>query len=281
MSKLPKPPTPDFTFDPTRVRDELIRLRHQAQGPGPVPTWSFSVLQDFETCAYRTYLARVEKREQEESRALERGKAIHDYCEKFIRGEDPKPPRERKLKLNFHRHKLEALRDLYSEYGEERVLIEQEWGFDVDWNPTGYHAKDIWARMKCDVVVLESETSIRIIDWKTGGKSGNEPKHGAQGICYGVGAIARFPKVEHVTTEFVYLDHKLPDLVKHFSRGDLMILKPRLHQRALDLTHNHEFFPRPTQWNCRLCGFKYNCEYSMATPRVGDGKNDTDDESQD
>lgn len=256
-------------FDPRASRSE--RNRVFAHTPvedslGPVPAWSFSVLQDFEECPHRVQLAKVKKVEQDRGPAANRGNVVHEGAERYIQGKTNHPrdgiPSEdlgkpgNKL-FNAQMPLLDKLRERYAK-GE--VEVEQQWGFDLHWQSTGYFDKNIWARMKLDVLHHESETSAYMIDWKTGRKFGNELKHGSQGICYAVGAFNRYPALEHLTCEFNYLDHD-QTFAKVFTRQRTHFLQKRLTERAMKLTTAKVFPPKPSKKACKYCPVKAHCEY--------------------
>jgi RecB family exonuclease len=153
---------------------------------GPVPTWSYSALKVFEECAHRTYLSKVEKAEEPQSPAAERGNLIHKLAEDYVQGITDNFP----LELKHHKNDFQELRSLYA---DGIVEIEQDWAVDQHWQPTGWSDDDCWGRIKLDAFVLESETSARVIDHKTGKKYAIA--HSSQGQQYAIAAFMRHPSL--------------------------------------------------------------------------------------
>lgn len=251
-----------WTFNPkaTAAQRQAEERRHTEAGL--VRTWSFSTLQNFESCPYSVYLSKIEKRPRIKGPAAERGDQIHNHAEKYVNGSlDELGEGAPSCKGWEHfQDDFDKLRELYA---TGTVELEQNWGFRKDWSQTGFFDDDVWGRMKLDAMVHESETSARIIDHKSGQKKGNEVKHASQAITYAIGAFKRYPKLRNVSTNFWYLDHN--DVLKRsFTRQQADLLEPRLMARALRLTTARFFPPQPGSFRCRFCDQRENCEYSKA-----------------
>jgi hypothetical protein len=57
-------------------------------------------------------------------------------------------------------------------------------------------APDVWGRIKLDAFVHETETSARVIDYKTGKAFGNEIAHSQQALVYAIGSFFRYPDLQ-------------------------------------------------------------------------------------
>lgn len=215
---------------------------------GSVPVWSFSTLKDYEQCPFRVYLAKIEKKKQQQSDAASRGEAMHQSAEDYVRSDiGTEVPKELiKFETGFH--------ELQEQYQEGKVIMEESWGIKKDWSPCGWKEDGLWGRAKLDVFVQESETSARIIDHKSGRKFGNELKHADQGLSYALHAFHRYPMIEVFKTEFWYLDQG-EKMERRFTRRQLGILLPRYHQRAIDMTTAKVFPPKPSCHNCKWCAY--------------------------
>ena len=222
-----------------------MKLVMQILDLGPIKSWSYSGLKEFEECAHRSFLSKVEKHEQPPSPALDRGTAIHTMAEDYVQGTIDDLPQE----LANHRQDFDELRDLYK---QGVVEIEQDWAVDQQWQSTGWYDDDCWGRIKLDAFVLESPTSARVIDHKTGKKY--PIAHGSQGQIYSIAAFMRHPALEFIQTEFWYLDQKEDNkLVKNYTRDQALVFLPRLNQRAIALTTATDFPPKPSKYNCKWC----------------------------
>lgn len=231
------------------TRPDKDKVEHHNKGPGAIPTWSFSALQVFEQCPHRMYLKRVQKLEEPQHEAAARGTQIHEIAENWVNGtiEGELPKELGKLPASF-----EALREAYV---EGRVELEGDWGYDIEWQPCGWNDETVWARIKCDAVEHEDESSIRVIDYKTGKKFGNEVKHNSQLMLYAVATFLRFPNCQFVNAELWYLDEG-KTTSKSYSREMAMKFHPTWHERALRMTTCDEFRPNPSKINCRWCHYR-------------------------
>lgn len=246
-------PADPVAFDPTAARAQAMKYTLSMEALydlplGPLKAWSFSGLMTYEGCPYRRYLNQVEKAREPSGPAADRGSQHHEFIEDYIQGKTDELPKDIK---NF-RDEIEGLRE---EYIQGRVEVEGDWGFTRDWKITEWEADDVWARIKLDVIHHETPTSARIIDWKTGRKFGNEVKHATQLLVYAIGTFERYPKMEYVSGEMIYLDKK-DKLTGNFTREQVELLKPKIEQRALIMTTATDFPPKPSQANCRWCRLK-------------------------
>ena len=215
---------------------------------GELRAWSYSALKVFEECPYRSYIARVKGIKEPSSPAADRGTQIHQEAEDYVNGKIGELPSS----LEKFKDDFEELRQLFN---EAKVELEGEWGFDTAWQPVGWMQKETWARIKLDALVNETETSARVIDYKTGKIYGNEIPHSQQCLLYAIATFMRYPHIEFVQTELWYLDHG-EITKKQFTREEAMHFAPGFHSRAIKMTTETEFEPTPSKDSCRWCSFK-------------------------
>lgn len=233
-----------------------------------IKAWSFSRWEVFTKCAWAAFLQYVEKHEPghdpKREAAFKKGRDAHDWAEQYVRGDlDALPKILQKFQANFER-----LRKLYAE-SPSHLVMEEEWGFDAQWQPTDYWGDLIWLRVKLDRMEwLDPErTSAEIVDYKTGRKFGNEVKHNMQGQLYAICAFMLFPELEAVRVIFEYLEEGKPT-VKTYSREQAMAMLPAWDRRGKSITQAKAFPPRPNKISCRYCPFGPNkgtgiCEYGV------------------
>lgn len=215
---------------------------------GPIKTWSYSARKVFEDCAYRSYLERVKKLATSSSSAANRGTAIHEEAENYVNGTiGDLPASLKKFTSEFN--------ELRRGFADGLVELEGDWGFTLEWEPTGWMAPDVWARIKLDVLVLEDEQSARVIDHKTGKAWGNEVPHSQQALLYAIATFLRYPNLQYIKTEMWYLDHG-KTMEKSYTREQAMIFLPSQYQRAIAMTTAKVFDPSPNKQTCRWCDFK-------------------------
>jgi CRISPR/Cas system-associated exonuclease Cas4 (RecB family) len=229
----------------------------------PILSTSFSRLQVFETCKLHAKLKFVDRIPDPQPKdAAERGTAIHQMAEDFVRGELPALPRElAKFSDEFFKLRERYLSD------STAILMEDEWGFDGNWQITDYNGA--WLRMKLDALVFLTPHEVAVIDFKTGRKFGNEIKHGDQCLNYAAAVAARYPEVEIIHTELWYLDKD--EITKNtYSREKAYAYIARYDKRHKAVTTATRFPANPNMYSCRYCPYKPepagtgDCEWGIA-----------------
>ena len=214
---------------------------------GQVRAWSYSALKTYEQCPYRTYIQKVKKIQEDSGPAAQRGTVMHEEAEDYVQGKVGELPSS----LKKFRTEFEELRRLFE---EAKVEIEGEWGFSLDWEPVGWMEKATWARIKLDALVHQDEKSVRVIDYKSGKKFGNEIGHAQQCLLYAIATFFRYPHVEYAQTELWYLD-KGETTIKGFTREQAMQFVPNWQRRAIAMTTATDFPPTPSKDACRWCSY--------------------------
>lgn len=232
-------------------------LPEDAYSVDTIQSWSFSSLQVYEECAYRSKLARVDKipepvRETPPAGMTEwpheRGTRVHDNAEMYVRGEVIEPCSELK-------HFIPELNHLKTLYEANMVEMEEMWCYNIDWECVDEERiEDIWLRVKLDAAVFTGDNRAVVVDYKTGKKAGNEVKHAEQGQLYAVGTFMRFPEIEQVDVEFWYIDHDMLTQQTYTRTAGLMFWK-RFNERGLRMTSDNEFDANPNKWSCRFCPY--------------------------
>jgi hypothetical protein len=230
----------------------------RVNGVIPITTWSHSRLGLFEQCKYRTYLKHGLKVPEpirplppgKTEHANDRGSRIHDNAELFVRG-------KAKLcgELRTFRPEFEALHRLYRE-NPKMVLLEDEWGMNQEWEPCDWNAKEVWLRLKLDVLVFLSRREAVAIDLKTGRRQGNEIKHAEQVQLYQLVTFLRYPELETVHTELWYPD--IDDLYSQTYRRDQGLrFQRKFNERGNALTTYNftgdERDANPSIFTCKYC----------------------------
>lgn len=222
---------------------------------GLIPQWSYSRLKTFEQCPYRLWLKAGEKRDTShvDMSAADRGTMIHNEAEKFVDGTG-----------DFTKHLVkfaDYFKDLKLKYEAGTVVLEEEWGFDHEWQPCGYWDENVWCRMKLDNFIIKTQGEAEAVitgtatDYKSGKKFGNEVAHNQQGQLYVLGSFFRYPTLEVCEVDFKYLDHGISSKPKTYTRQKAMkFLKP-WDDRAKRMTQATEFPPKANKINCKYCEF--------------------------
>lgn len=221
-----------------------------------ITTVSFSRLKDYEKCPWMLWLKAGEKSDMShvDTTAMDRGTLIHSEAENFVIGKGDFTKNLAKFAKYFE--------DVKAEYDAGDVLVEEDWGFDADWQVTGWWDDDVRIRMKLDNFRItarddEGEPIAGIpTDYKTGKKFGNEITHTQQGQLYSIGAFMRMPKLEFVSVDFIYLDHGVKSRPKTYTREQAMKFLPSWNSRFQKILDDREFRPKPNKINCKWCPFR-------------------------
>lgn len=155
--------------------------------------WSYSVLNAFETCAYRYKKVNVDKEFREaESEQMRHGNRVHKALELRIKDRSPLPndlahyePFAAKLEVRAQGGLIEA---------------EQKMAVNASFYPTKYFAPDVWCRGITDVTIVKGAKAF-IGDWKTGAPN----PESAQLRLTAAMTFAHKPWVETITNSFIWL----------------------------------------------------------------------------
>jgi hypothetical protein len=121
----------------------------------PLRAWSFSTLQEFERCKKYYQLKRVNRLPEpprelkvgQTEQANTRGERIHKAAEDFV---TLPSPIELIDELKHYKKELVKLRALFA---QGTVSCEQQWGYDLGWQPCGWMDPQVWLRVKLDFLV--------------------------------------------------------------------------------------------------------------------------------
>lgn len=222
-----------------------------------ISSWSFSRAQVFNECKYRAKLQWLDKvPDLQPKTAADRGTAIHQEAEDYVRGQIP-------LTHNL-RHFATDLAALATHFSGGRVVCEEEWGFAHNWEVAPW--RTAWLRLKCDAVAHLTPKHFAVIDYKTGKRFGNELKHAEQLQLYGLTSLLRYPDVEQVTCELWYLDqNELASFV--MKRSQLSKYLKHFDRMGRAFTEETEFKPNPNIHSCRYCPYgpakQGDCKYGV------------------
>ena len=171
-----------------------------------IPAWTYSQLDKFETCPKQFYHVRVKKDWKEPpTEHTIWGEKVHTAFENRILSKTPLP--EGMNQWESMATKIEKLNG--EKYAEIKMAVDKN--FQVaNWD-------NAWSRGIADLVV-KRDNSVAILDYKTGKRKPTE-----QLMLYAGYAFASYPKIEYVSTGFVWLKEKKID-TKLFNRKEIPII---------------------------------------------------------
>lgn len=210
-----------------------------------LPAWTFSQLEKFETCPKQFYHVRVAKDVIEPpTEATMWGSKVHTAMEDRIRDDTPLP--EGMEQWEGLAKKLCAIP------GEK--LVEQEMALDKSFQPAEW--ENAWTRGIADLLIVDGDKAATL-DYKTGKR-----KLTHQLMLYAAYTFAYYPKVETVTTGFVWLRDKKIDR-ETFTRADIPaiwnVFLPKV--RKLEIAYEKDaWMARPSGLCNGWCPVK-SCEF--------------------
>jgi hypothetical protein len=179
--------------------------------------WSFSSLNQYDTCPYQYYRIRVKKDVKDEmGEAALWGNEVHKHLDKRIGKKVPLPARFKQYE-KFAKP-FDTAKGL--------VVSEQQLCINENMEPTSWFGKDAWCRGIIDVAVLRESTGRGMAgDWKTGKrKVDSDQLKLFAGLMF-----IHYPYLTQVDTAFFWLKENkvdketfyredIPDIWRHFAK---------------------------------------------------------------
>ena len=207
-----------------------------------ITAWSYSRYADYRQCPLRFKLKHIDRLKEPGSPAMQRGSEIHKKGEDWLNAK-----RKRKLPEEYTHFadEMHQLREL-------NPMVEQQWGFTSDWEPTSWFGSDTWLRVVCDVAIVYDDGDADVIDFKTGRKYDTNEE---QVELFGNAIFWKFPDVERVTTRLWYLDQPNDnEVVREFERKDAPKVRREWEKKIVPMFKDKRFAPTPNE-KCRWCAF--------------------------
>lgn len=200
-------------------------------------TWSYSKLSVFERCPQQYEYKYIQKLPQVKGDALMRGIALHDKCERFLKGDLKRVPKE-----------LEKIGPQLKRLKKNEAVAEEWWNFHNDW---GWSYEPFqWLVAKLDAYCFPYEGEIEVVDFKTGKKY---PEVKDQLNLYAVCAMSAYDGIESVSAKAEYIDTgETVNFV--WSAGQIGTMKNAWTSRANRLLKAKKFKKSPS-FHCRWCDF--------------------------
>lgn len=222
-----------------------------------ITSWSFSRYSDYKTCPLKAKLKHVDRIKEPGSDALNRGAAIHDLAEKYIKG--MVKTRAFPMELKAFETEFKALKAQFKK-PVNGMVVEDNWSFTKDWQETEWdNWAHCWVRIKLDCAHHEDDETLIITDWKTGKfRIEMNEDYVEQLELYALSALLLHPHIEKVKPRLVYLDQgtiypeKPEDMC--FTRANISALKKKWEKRTKAMMNDKIFAPRPND-KCKWCWY--------------------------
>lgn len=201
-------------------------------------SFSNSSIKTYEQCPFKYKLTRIDHLQEPAGEAADRGKRIHAEFENMLNG------------LGLVTEDMEHWLPYIEELKQHKAMPEFEVGFTRDWQSCDFKDKDVWLRGIFDVFYVDGSTAY-IADWKTG----KERDYEEQLRLYGVMVLAKYPEVQEVQLEIIYIDLKKRVSYQTMHRGDFEQLKTWVIKRIQKIENDDVFAPHPS-FGCKWCHFR-------------------------
>jgi CRISPR/Cas system-associated exonuclease Cas4 (RecB family) len=170
----------------------------------PVP-WSYSSLQQYETCPRRYYFTRITKEVSEpQTESTVHGNEVHRALERAVAGTLPLAD-----KYKGYAPIVDKLRA-----SEGRKILEFKFALTKSLSPCDYWDPSVWVRGVLDVGILRPTEAI-VLDYKTGKRKVDQD----QLRLFSLAAFSLWPQISTVKTGYIWLQSNKLD-VESFARED-------------------------------------------------------------
>lgn len=171
----------------------------------PLP-WSHSLLESVKTCPKQVYHVKIKKDVVDDTpnEVRDWGIRAHKAIEIGLKTQEPMP-------VEFHNYQW-YVDTLLAFRGQQ--FVEHKLGIAADYAPTGFFAKDVWARCVIDYLVVKGEKAL-IVDHKMGKK-----KPSKQLTQNALLVFANYPEVEVCRTSFSWLKSDVRDATNDVLRRE-------------------------------------------------------------
>lgn len=202
--------------------------------------WSYSRLNNFETCPKKFWHQSVKKDVFEaEGEAMRYGKLVHKALELRVGKKKPLP-------LNL-RHLERYAKALCGANGDK--LTEQQLAIDSNFDPCDWFSKQTWCRAIIDLAIVKPPHAV-VFDYKTGRISDDFTQLRLAGVLL----MLHMPEIQTVDLSYLWTkEKKITSYERALTRDDIKTvvieLMPRL--KKYEKAHRTENFPARPGYLCK------------------------------
>lgn len=211
--------------------------------------WSYSALNNFETCPKQFYHLRIKKDIVEQPSAqMQDGNRQHKMLELRIKNKKPLPS---------DMIRWEKLCQKVESVPNAKIITEEKLALTADLKPTTFFAKDVWMRAVIDLSVLRGAVA-RVVDFKTGRRKVDS----TQLKLFAATMFAVRPEIKKVITSFWWLKERKTDH-DEFTVDEVPLIWQEFEPRVerMRLAHETDDWPARPSGLCRgWCPVKH-CEW--------------------
>lgn len=230
----------------------------------PPTAWSFSRLNDYNTCPAKFKFKHLMKLPEPGNAAMNRGSEIHKLAESYLKGDIAKLPPE----LVLFKAEFQALRKLYKSK-KLPMVVEDAWAFTKEWDQTQWNDwVKCFVRIKLDCAHFIEEGAVLVVtDWKTGKfREEQNADYMQQLELYALAAMLVYPNLQCVRPRLGYIDagEWFPKTPIEYTRDRIPELKKLWEGRVKPLFNDKRWAPKPNRF-CQQCHYRKSndgpCQY--------------------
>lgn len=223
-----------------------------------ITSWSFSRYSTYKQCPLKLKLSAIDRIKEPGNDAMNRGAAIHNLAEDYIKGKVKArtfPMELKKFEADFKMMKAQYKKKISG------MVVEDNWAFTKDWDETQWdNWTQCWVRIKLDAAHHQDLETMIVTDWKTGKFRPEQNEDYVEQLeLYALSALLLHPHIEKVMPRLAYLDVGIvyPEVPTDmlFTRADIPALKKKWEKRVKPMLNDKIFAPRPND-KCRWCHYR-------------------------
>jgi CRISPR/Cas system-associated exonuclease Cas4 (RecB family) len=226
--------------------------------------YSYSRLEFYESCPWAYKKVYVDGIKRPANEALETGRTLHDriagYLERLIKT---------KSRTDWQWAEARAVAPgdaaaIWQRFVQNFTLpdledpgVENQFGFDRNWNPVGFFAPEVRFRGVIDFHFRQNGLAV-VVDWKTNRKIPESIEKNLQLRIYGW-AVKRavYPEVEEILLKLHFLHYGANRQVL-LTPDDLVTVPAELDEKIARIEADTKFAPAPGSF-CGWCGVANHC----------------------
>lgn len=219
--------------------------------------WSYSRYKDWVTCPFKAFLKHVRKIREPDQPAMARGTFIHKVAEDLALGKITWDEAQVLALEAGDRTKfgpkakpitLLPFKKDFEKAAASKPVVEEQWGFSVEWDEVGWFGPKTWLRVKLDLNFQTGKTVMSVVDHKSGQKYAD---HAEQADLYALAAFIKYPFIKKIEVQFWYLDIGDKTFAK-FERSEMPALIKRWEDKVRPMMNDTVYPCRPGPY-CRWC----------------------------
>jgi hypothetical protein len=209
--------------------------------------WSYSRVKSFEACPKKYEQVTILKKYSDNTEASLFGDAVHKAIAKYIELGTALP-----VGMDAYRRQVDEATVNATDSEPRDELIEQQFAITKGGKRCGWFGDEVWFRAIVDYLGFsQGRRRAAVVDWKTGSAKEDDIQLSVNALV----VFICFPRVETITSQFVWLKEKWASSIT-VDRAECARILGLIYPRVQALEHAHsvgEFPPRPSGLCRRWC----------------------------